>query len=53
MLLSLRRYLIESKVVDSISIETVRKILNDAGAKLKRSKRWQYSPDKEFEKKFG
>lgn len=46
-----RDYLIDSNVVDSISIETVRQILNSAGAKLKRSKRWQYSPDKEFEKK--
>ncbi len=46
-----RKHLIEYKVVDSISIERVRQILDGAGARLKRSKRWQYSPDKEFEKK--
>src|SRR3989344_4568664 len=43
-----RKHLIEYKVVDSISIETVRQIIMKAGAKLKRSKRWQYSPDKNF-----
>lgn len=46
-----RQHLIEYKVVDSISIEMVRQILYSAGAKLKRSKRWQYSPDKDFDKK--
>ena len=46
-----RKHLIEDKVVDSISIERVRQILDEAGARLKRSKRWQYSPDKEFVKK--
>lgn len=46
-----RKHLIECKVVDSISIETVRQIIMKAGAKLKRSKRWQYSPDKDFVKK--
>jgi transposase len=46
-----RKHLIDYKVVDSISIEKVRQILMQAGAKLERSKRWQYSPDKEFHKK--
>ena len=46
-----RKHLIESKAVDSISIETLRQILMKAGAKLKRNKRWQYSNDKEFLKK--
>ncbi len=46
-----RKHLIDYKVVDSISIEKVRQILDEAGARLKRSKRWQYSPDKEFDKK--
>lgn len=46
-----RKHLIECKAVDSISIETVRQIIMKAGAKLKRSKRWQYSPDKDFVKK--
>ena len=45
------KHLIDYKVVDSISIEKVRQILDEAGARLKRSKRWQYSPDKEFHKK--
>lgn len=46
-----RKHLIDYNVVDSISIETVRQIIMKAGGKLKRSKRWQYSPDKEFHKK--
>ena len=45
------KHLIDYKVVESISIETLRQILMKAGAKLERSKRWQYSPDKEFHKK--
>ena len=45
------KHLIDYKVVESISIEKVRQILDEAGARLKRSKRWQYSPDKEFDKK--
>lgn len=43
-----RKHLIETKVVESISIESVRQILNKSGAKLEKSKRWQYSPDKDF-----
>ncbi len=46
-----RKHLIDSKVVDSISIETLRQMLIKAGAKLTKSKRWQYSPDKNFLKK--
>ena len=46
-----RKHLMDYKVVDSISIEKVRQILDEAGARLRRSKRWQYSPDKDFEKK--
>lgn len=45
------QHLIDAGVVDSISIERVRQILDAAGARLKRSKRWQYSPDKDFHKK--
>lgn len=45
------KHIIDYKVVDSICIETVRQILDEAGARLKRSKRWQYSPDKDFVKK--
>lgn len=43
-----RKHLMDSKVVDKISVEKVRQIINKAGAKLKKSKRWQYSPDKDF-----
>ena len=46
-----RKHLIDYGVVESISIEKVRQILDEAGARLTRSKRWQYSPDKEFDKK--
>lgn len=46
-----RTHLIDYKVVESISIESLRQILMKSGAKLERSKRWQYSPDKEFHKK--
>lgn len=45
------KHLIDYKVVESISIEKVRQILDEAGARLRRSKRWQYSPDKDFHKK--
>lgn len=48
-----REHLTEKKVVDSIGYETVRGILLNAGAKLNKSKRWQYSPDKNFLKKRG
>lgn len=46
-----RKHLLDQRVVTSISIETIRQILMNSGARLKRSKRWQYSPDKEFAKK--
>ena len=46
-----RGHLVDYNVVESISIEALRQILIKSGAKLERSKRWQYSPDKEFHKK--
>lgn len=46
-----QKHLIDYKIVDSISIERLRQIIMLAGGKLKRSKRWQYSPDKNFHKK--
>ncbi|MBU4299583.1 helix-turn-helix domain-containing protein [archaeon] len=46
-----KKHLVEKNVVKSISIESVRQILNKSGAKLEKSKRWQYSPDKNFFKK--
>lgn len=46
-----RKHLVDYNVVESISTEKVRQILDEFGARLKRSKRWQYSPDKQFDKK--
>lgn len=46
-----RKHLMDKKIVDSICIETIRQILVGAGAKLTKSKRWQYSPDKNFLRK--
>src|SRR3989338_6780487 len=46
----LDKHIVDYKVVGSISLEKLRQILDKAGAKLKRSKRWQYSPDKDFHK---
>lgn len=47
----LRDHLIERGMVKSISAESLRQILLSAKVKLERSKRWQYSPDPEFDKK--
>jgi len=46
-----RKHLLDGEVVDSISVETVRQIILKAGARLTKSKRWQYSPDPQFGKK--
>ena len=46
-----RQHLLKTNVVSEISIETLRQMLFKAGAKLTKSKRWQYSPDKNFLKK--
>lgn len=48
-----RKHLIKNKIIDGISIETLRQMLIKAGAKLNRSKRWQYSPDKNFLRRRG
>lgn len=47
----LKAYLIKRGVVDSISIETIRKILHSQGVRLTKSRRWQYSNDPDFFKK--
>lgn len=44
---------LRKREITNISNEWVRKILLKAGAKLTKSKRWQYSPDKNFLKKRG
>lgn len=46
-----RQHLLKTNVVSAISIETLRQMLIKAGAKLTKSKRWQYSPDKNFLRK--
>ena len=47
----LKRYFIGNKIVDSISIESIRQLLKSEGIKLKKSKRRQYSNDPDFAKK--
>lgn len=47
----LQKYFTENGIVDSISIESIRQILKSEGMKIKKSKRFQYSNDKEFAKK--
>jgi transposase len=47
----LKRYFIEKKIVDSISIESIRQLLRSEGIKIKKSKRRQYSNDPDFAKK--
>jgi len=47
----LRTYVIEQKIVDTISIESVRQLLKRERMKLRKSKRFQYSNDPLFAKK--
>ena len=47
----LRAYLVKSNVVESICIESIRNILRSFNVRIKKSKRWQYSNDPEFDKK--
>ncbi len=47
----LRDYYLNESIVKSISIESVRRLMNSEGMRLKKSKRFQYSNDKEFDKK--
>jgi len=47
----LRTYLIKTKVVSSISIETLRKILHEKRVSLQRTKTWKESNDPQFESK--
>jgi transposase len=50
-LAKLRAYLIEAGVVESISPETVRKILAERGVSFQRTKTWKESTDPDFELK--
>jgi len=47
----LQKYLINEKIVDKISHEAIRYILKSEGVRIKKSKRFQYSNDSEFDKK--
>ncbi len=47
----LQKYFIEKEIVDSISIETIRRLMKSEGMKIKKSKRFQYSNDPDFAKK--
>lgn len=44
-------YYLNESIVKSISIESVRRLLKSEGMRIKKSKRFQYSNDKEFDKK--
>jgi transposase len=50
-LAKLRDHLIETGVVESISAETVRRILAERGVSFQRTKTWKESPDPNFEVK--
>lgn len=47
----LRDYYLKESIVQSISLESIRRLLNSEGMKIKKSKRFQYSNDEEFDKK--
>jgi len=47
----LRDYYLNESIVKSISIESVRRLMKSEGMRIKKSKRFQYSNDKEFDKK--
>jgi transposase len=47
----LRDYYLNESIVKSISVESVRRLMKSEGMRIKKSKRFQYSNDKEFDKK--
>ncbi len=47
----LERYFVDNKIVEDISLESIRRLLIFEGMKLKKSKRFQYSNDPQFAKK--
>ena len=47
----LRDYYLNESIVKSISIESIRRLMKSEGMRIKKSKRFQYSNDKEFDKK--
>lgn len=52
-LVKLRAHLIESGIVESISTETLRRMLGERGVSFQRTKTWKQSPDPDFERKKG
>ena len=47
----LKNYFVENKIVEKISIETIRTIMRKENIKYKKSRKWQYSNDPNFAKK--
>lgn len=47
----LKNYIVQNKIVDSISLETIRYILKEGNKKYKKSRKWLYSNDPDFAKK--
>ncbi len=47
----LRDYYLKESIVQSVSLESVRRLLKAEGMKIRKSKRFQYSNDEEFDKK--
>jgi transposase len=47
----LRDHLVEEEIVDSIAVETLRRVLAERGISFQRTKTWKQSPDPDFEAK--
>lgn len=47
----MKQHLINNKIVENISIETLRQIIKQGNKKYKKSRKWLYSNDPEFAKK--
>lgn len=47
----LKAYLVQARIVKTVSIETLRTILHEHGVRLQRTKTWKESTDPEFERK--
>jgi len=47
----LKKHVIENKIVENLSIETLRQILKEGNKKYKKSRKWLFSNDPDFSKK--
>lgn len=47
----IKQHLIENRIIDKISIETLRQIIKQGNKKYKKSRKWLYSNDPDFAKK--